>query len=87
MLVVTSLQFAGLAFLTYAVLAQRLFDTNFALNRTLVDGAVSFTTLAGFGLAEWGDEHLIPESWYEDGPVFSALTALALFLSFRLLRD
>ncbi len=83
----TILVFIGLVLLTYAVLRQRLFDLGFAMNRTLVYGAVSFILLAGFGLAEWSVEHLIPTQWHEGGPFFSAGIALALFLSFHRLRD
>jgi hypothetical protein len=78
---------AALMLLAYAVLRQKLFDLNFALNRTVVYGVVSFILLAGFGLAEWAVEHLIPEAWHEGGPFISAAIALALFLSFHRLRD
>jgi hypothetical protein len=81
------MSFAGLGLLVYAVLGRRLFDIGFALNRTLVYGAVSFILLAGFGLAEWGAERLMPEAWHEGGALFSAGIALALFLSFHRLRD
>jgi hypothetical protein len=85
----TAMSFVGLVLLAYAVLRQKLFDLNFALNRTLVYGAVSFILLATFGLAEWGVEqlHLIPEAWHEGGTLVSAAIALALFLSFHRLRD
>jgi hypothetical protein len=78
---------ASAALLSYATLHQRLFDIDFAINRTLVYGAVSFTMLAGFGLAEWGVEHVLPESWHQGGVFASAGIALALFLSFHRLRD
>jgi hypothetical protein len=82
-----SLSLIGLGLLVYAVLGQRLFDIGFALNRTLVYGVVSFILLAGFGLAEWGVERLLPHAWHEGGAFFSAGIALALFLSFHRLRD
>jgi hypothetical protein len=44
----------GLGLLTHAISRKRLFDFGFAINRTLVYGAISFTLLANFGLAEWG---------------------------------
>jgi hypothetical protein len=78
---------SALGLLVYAVLRKRLFDLNFVLNRTLVYGVVSFILLAGFGLAEWGIEHLVPAASHEGGPFFSAGIALALFLSFHRLRD
>jgi hypothetical protein len=81
------MSFVGLGLLVYAVLGQRLFDIGFALNRSLVYGAVSFILLATFGLAEWGAERLLPEAWHEGGVLFSAGIALALFLSFHRLRD
>jgi hypothetical protein len=83
----TAMSLVGLALLAYAVLRQRLFDLNFAVNRTLVYGAVSFILLATFGLAEWGAERLMPEAWHEGSAFFSAGVALALFLSFHRLRD
>ena len=81
--------YGALALLVYGVLSRNLFDLNFALNRTLVYGVVSFVLLAAFGLAEWGVEqlHLIPEEWHEGGTFVSAGIALALFLSFHRLRD
>lgn len=82
-----TLSFTGFGLLVYAVLGHKLFDIGFALNRTLVYGVVSFILLAGFGLAEWGVERLLPHAWHEGGPFFSAGIALALFLSFHRLRD
>jgi len=75
------------AVLAYAVLSHRLFDLNFAINRTLVYGAVSFTLLAAFGLAEWGADRLVPESWHKQSALYSAGIALLLFLSFHRVRD
>ena len=82
-----ALLFAALGLLTYAVLRQRLLDLGFALNRTLVYGAVSFILLAGFGLGEWAVDHLIPENWRKASELYSAGIALVLFLSFHRLRD
>jgi hypothetical protein len=86
-LIYTVFGYVALFLLTYAVLRQRLFDFGFAINRTLVYGAVSFTLLAAFGLGEWAIDHLIPESWHQDSALYSAGIALALFLSFHRLRD
>jgi hypothetical protein len=81
------LAYVTLILLTYAVLRRRMFDLGFALNRTLVYGAVSFILLACFGLAEWAADHLIPESWRGASAIYSAGIALILFLSFHRLRD
>jgi hypothetical protein len=83
----TVLGFTALILLTYAVLRRRMFDLGFALNRTLVYGAVSFILLACFGLAEWAADHLIPESWHRASALYSAGIALLLFLSVHRLRD
>ena len=78
---------AAAILLAYAVLRQRLFDLNFAINRTLVFGSVTFTLLATFGLLEWGVEHVIPEAWHEGGQFISAGIAVGLFLTFHRLRE
>jgi hypothetical protein len=83
----TLLEYAGPILLMYAVLRRQLFDLGFALNRTLVYGAVSFILLACFGLAEWAADHLIPESWRQASALYSAGIALLLFLSVHRLRD
>jgi hypothetical protein len=74
-------------FIAYAMLRRKLFDLNFAINRTLVYGAVSFTLLACFGLAEWAADRLVPESWHHESAIYSAGIALLLFLSFHRVRD
>ncbi len=78
---------AAPAFIAYAMLRKRLFDLNFALNRTLVYGAVSFVLLAAFGIAKWVVEHLIPESWHEGSEFYSFGIALLLFLSLHRVHD
>lgn len=78
---------AGPVSLAYAVLRHKLFDFGFAINRTLVYGAVSAALLIAFGLAEWSVEHLIPEEWHEHGAIYSAGIALGLFLLFHRVRD
>lgn len=75
------------ALLAYAIVRKGLFDFTFAINRTLIYGAISLILLCGFGLAEWAVHHLVPESWQEAGPVYSAGIALALFLAFHRIRD
>lgn len=75
------------AVLAYAVLRRKLFDFGFALNRTLVYGAVSFVVLAGFGLAKWVIEHLIPESWHTGSEYYSVAIALGLFLVLHRVHD
>jgi hypothetical protein len=82
-----ALNSTALVLLTYGALRRRLFDLGFALNRTLVYGAVSFILLAAFGLGEWAADRLIPESWHRASAVYSAGIALLLFLSVHRLRD
>jgi hypothetical protein len=81
------LTYSALALLAYAVLRQKLFDLNFALNRTLVYTAVSFVLLAAFGLAKWVIEHLIPESWHAGSEYYSVGIALGLFLALHRVHD
>jgi len=83
----TVVLYLALALFAYAVLKQRLFDLGFVINRTLVFGSVSFVLLASFGLAEWGVDRIVPESWHEGSMVISAAIAVGLFLSFHRLRD
>lgn len=83
----TVTQVAAPVLFVYAMLRHKLFDFNFAVNRTLVYATVSFILLAGFGLAEWAVEHLIPEEWHKAGPLWSAGIALGLFLIFHRIRD
>ena len=71
----------------YAMIRKGLFDFSFAINRTLVYGAVSVVLLCSFGLAEWAVDHLVPEEWHQAGPLYSAGIALGLFLAFHRVRD
>ena len=73
--------------LAYAVLRHKLFDLGFAVNRTLVFGAVSAVLLVSFGTLEWAVEHLVPEAWHEGSALFSAGIAVGLFLLFHRIRD
>ena len=75
------------ALLAYAVLRHKLFDLGFAVNRTLVFGAVSAILLVSFGTLEWAVEHLVPEAWHEGSALFSAGIAVGLFLLFHRIRD
>lgn len=83
----TLLSVAAPGLIAYAMIRKGLFDVTFAVNRTLVYGAVSLTLLCAFGLAEWAVDHLVPEEWHKAGPVYSAAIALALFLVFHRVRD
>lgn len=74
---------AGALLFAYAILKHRVIDIGFAVNRTLVYGAVTFTLLAAFGLAEFATKSLIPEHGVEAGSIIAAATAVLLFLSFH----
>ncbi len=69
--------------LAYVVLRHKLFDLGFAVNRTLVYGALSVILLASFALLEWSIKHLIPKEWYGGSAYFSAAIAVGLFLLFH----
>src|SRR5262249_53738817 len=73
--------------LAYAILRHRVLDLGFAINRTLVYGAVSAMLLAVFGLVEWAVEHFLPATVRETSVVIDALVALAVFLAFHRVRD
>ncbi len=69
--------------LAYAVLKHKLLDFGFAVNRTLVYGALSVILLASFALLEWAVKHLIPKEWYGGSAYLSAAIAVGLFLLFH----
>lgn len=71
----------------YAILKHQVIDVGFAINRTLVYGAVTFTLLAGFGLAESAVNSLVPEHGAEAGSLIAAAIALMLFFSFHHLHN
>jgi len=73
----------GAFLFAYAILKHRVIDIGFAINRTLVYGAVTFTLLATFGLAEFATKSLIPEQGAEASTIVAAATAVLLFLSFH----
>ena len=78
---------AGALLFAYAILKHRVIDVGFAINRTLVYGAVTFTLLAAFGLAESAVNSLIPEHGVEAGSLITAALALLLFFSFHHLHN
>lgn len=73
--------------LAYAVLAQKLVDVGFVLNRTLVYGSVSAILLVTFGLTEWAADELIKEQSRVESVVIEAGVALGIFLAFHRVRD
>ena len=73
--------------LVYAVLRHRVVDIGFAINRTLVYGAVSFVLLASFGVIEWAAEHLLPREMVEKSTWLDGAIAVAVFLTFHRVRD
>ena len=79
--------FIGPLLFTYAVFRHKVLDIGFAVNRTLVYGAVSAILLVAFGLAEWAFEHFLPFENRETGVLVDAGLALAVFLVFHRVRD
>jgi hypothetical protein len=69
--------------LAYAVLRHKLFDLGFAVNRTLVFGAIGGLLLVSFALIEWGIKQAIPKVWYGGSVYISALIAVGLYLTFN----
>jgi hypothetical protein len=78
---------AGALLFAYAILKHRVIDVGFAINRTLVYGAVTFTILAAFGLAESAVNSFIPDHGAEAGSLITAIIALLLFFSFHHLHN
>jgi hypothetical protein len=68
--------------LAYAVLRHKLFDLGFAVNRTLVFGAIGVLLLASFALIEWAIKQAIPKVWYGGSVYISAGIAVSLYLLF-----
>ena len=77
------IRITGAFLFAYAILKHRIIDIGFAINRTLVYGAVTFTLLAAFGLAEFATKSLIPLEGARAGSIITAATALLVFLSFH----
>jgi hypothetical protein len=75
------------AMFAYAILRHKVFDLGFALNRTLVYGAVSAILLAAFGLIEWAVGHFVPIGGREKNAMVDAGFAVAVFLTFHRVRD
>ena len=69
--------------LAYAVLRHKLFDLGFAINRTLVFGAVGVLLLVSFALIEWAIKQAIPKVWYGGSVYISAGIAVGLYLTFN----
>jgi hypothetical protein len=69
--------------LAYAVLRHKLFDLGFAVNRTLVFGAVGVLLLVSFALIEWAIKQAIPKVWYGGSVYISAGIAVGLYLTFN----
>lgn len=81
------LAWLGVVIFLYAALRHRVVDLGFAVNRTLVFGALSTTLLFAFFFAEWGAEQIIPADMREASLLASAGIAFALFLVFHKVRD
>jgi hypothetical protein len=77
----------GAVVFAYAVLRHRVLDVGFALNRTLVYGAVSAILLAVFGLIEWAVDHFAPIAGREKNALVDAVIAVGVFLTFHRVRD
>lgn len=69
--------------LAYAVLRHKLFDLGFAVNRTLVFGAIGVLLLVSFALIEWAIKQAIPKVWYGGSAYISAGIAVSLYLLFN----
>lgn len=77
----------GVVIFLYAALRHRVVDLGFAVNRTLVFGALSTTLLFTFFFLEWGAEQIIPSDMREASLLASAGIAFVLFLLFHKVRD
>jgi hypothetical protein len=80
------LSLAGPLLFAYAVLAHKVVDLGFALNRTLVYGAVSVVMLSAFTVIKWAVGHtLLPHGGV--GAAFSAGMSVLVTLSFKRIFD
>lgn len=71
----------------YAILRHRILDIGFAVNRTLIYGAVSAILLVLFGLIEWSVDHFVPIEGREKNVIVDAVVAVGVFLTFHRVRD
>jgi len=88
--VLISQAFAGIVapiLFTYAIFRNKVLDLGFALNRTLVYGAVSAILLVAFGLIEWGVDHVVKIEGREKNALIDGAIALGVFLTFHRVRD
>ncbi len=69
--------------LAYAILRHKLFDLGFAVNRTLVFGAIGVLLLVSFALIEWAIKQAVPKVWYGGSVYISAGIAVGLYLLFN----
>jgi len=76
----------GAALFAYAILRHKVVDLGFAVNRTLVFGALSSALLFAFFFLEWGAEQVIPAHMREANLLVSAGIAFALFITFHKLK-
>lgn len=72
---------------SYAILRHRILDIGFAVNRTLIYGAVSAILLVLFGLIEWSVDHFVPIEGREKNVIVDAVVAVGVFLTFHRVRD
>lgn len=86
-LVIDVLPLLGLLMLVYGVLRHHVIDLGFAVNRTLVYGAVSAMLLGIFGLTEWAVDHFIPVEGREKNALVDAAIGLVVFQTFHRVRD
>ena len=88
--VAISQAFAGIVapiLFTYAIFRNKVLDLGFALNRTLVYGAVSAILLVAFGLIEWAVDHVVKIEGREKSALIDGAIALGVFLTFHRVRD
>jgi hypothetical protein len=88
--VAISQAFAGIVapiLFTYAIFRNKVLDLGFALNRTLVYGAVSAILLVAFGLIEWAVDHVVKIEGREKNALIDGAIALGVFLTFHRVRD
>jgi hypothetical protein len=88
--VLVSQVFAGIVapiLFTYAIFRNKVFDLGFALNRTLVYGAVSAILLVAFGVIEWAVDHVVKIEGREKNALIDGAIALGVFLTFHRVRD